>query len=135
MRLEERLEKIEAVLNELKVLNEKMPVIVEGRSDIKVLRELGIEGDVIQLNRGQSLFNFCEWISHRYKMVVILTDWDRKGGHLCNLLKEDLKANDVKFNTGIRAKLASYCKKETKDVEGLIGCIYRLKKKIKTPIK
>lgn len=131
MQKEERLEKIEKVLTELKAINTEIPVIVEGESDIRTLRELGIQGEIIQINRGQPLFNFCEEIAREYAKVVILTDWDRKGGHLCKILKEDLKANDVQFNIDIRAKLASYCKKETKDVEGLVGCVNRLKSAIK----
>jgi 5S rRNA maturation endonuclease (ribonuclease M5) len=124
---EDLLEKIEEVLLKLKGLNAEIPIIVEGEADVLALRELGIEGEIIPINRGQSLFNFCEELSRNYKEVLILTDWDRKGGHLCKVLSEDLKANDVKFNTDIRAKLASYTKKETKDVEGLAGCVRRLK--------
>ncbi len=130
---EELLEKIEEILKELKAINTDLPIIVEGESDVKTLRELGLEGEIIQINRGQSLFNFCEEIAKKYSKVVILTDWDRKGGHLCRLLSEGLKANDVQFNTELRAKFAGYCKKETKDVEGLFGCVHRLKNQIKSP--
>jgi 5S rRNA maturation endonuclease (ribonuclease M5) len=127
---EDLLEKIEEVLLKLKGLNAKIPIIVEGEADVRALRELGIEGEIISINRGQSLFNFCEELSRNYKEVLILTDWDRKGGHLCRVLSEDLKANDMKFNIDIRAKLASYTKKETKDVEGLAGCVRRLKNQV-----
>lgn len=131
LQAQELLEKIEEVLKKLKEINTEMPIIVEGESDVRALRELGLEGEIIPINKGQSLFNFCEEIARKYGRVVILTDWDRKGGHLCKLLKENLKANDVLFNTEMRAKLAGYCKKETKDVEGLSGCVYRLKNRIK----
>ena len=131
MQEQELLEKIEEVLKKLKEINTEMPIIVEGESDVRALRELGLEGEIIPINRGQSLFNFCEDIARKFARVVILTDWDRKGGHLCKLLRENLKANDVQFNTEMRAKLAGYCKKETKDVEGLAGCVYRLKNGIK----
>ena len=130
MQKEELLEKIEDVLAKLKAINSDLPIVVEGESDVKALRELGIEGEIIQINRGQPLFNFCEEIAREHAKVVILTDWDRKGGHLCKVLRENLKANDVHFNTEIRAKLASYCKKETKDVEGLLGCVNRLRRGI-----
>jgi 5S rRNA maturation endonuclease (ribonuclease M5) len=131
LQTEDLFEKIKKVLEELKSLNEEIPVIVEGESDVKALRDLDIRGEIIQINKGQRIFNFCEEISRKYPVVILLTDWDRKGGQLCKLLKEGFKANDVKFNTDIRAKLAGYCKKETKDVEGLPGCVYRLSQEIK----
>ena len=131
MLAEELLEKIEDVLAELRAENEKIPIIVEGVADVRTLRELGVSGEIISINTGSSLFHFCEEIAKKYSTVIILTDWDRKGGHLCRVLSEDFKANDVYFNTEIRAKLAGYCKKETKDVEGLAGCVRRLKQRIK----
>lgn len=130
MQAQELLEKIEDVLLELEQKNKKVPIIVEGEADIKALRELGLEGEIISINKGQSLFNFCEDLAKRYTDVIILTDWDRKGGHLSKILSEDLKANDLHFNTEFRARLAGLCKKETKDVEGLPACVQRLNQKI-----
>jgi 5S rRNA maturation endonuclease (ribonuclease M5) len=120
-------ERIEKVIAELIALNEDVPVIVEGGADVRALRELGLKGIIIHINVGQPLFNLCEDISRKYTEVIILTDWDRKGGHISRVLQEDLKANDVKFNTDIRARLSYLCRKETKDVEGLVGTIQRLK--------
>lgn len=111
----------------MKTGNLQLPVIVEGESDVKALRMLGLEGTVLPMNIGQPIFNLCEEISRRHTKVIILTDWDRKGEQLARLLQEGLKANDVKFNTDIRARLAFLCRKETKDVEGLVGTIQRLK--------
>ena len=124
---EELVEKIEKVLTELSTLNDVIPIIVEGESDVRALRELGLKGIIMKINVGQSLFNLCEEIAREYTEVIILTDWDRKGGHISRVLQESLKANDVKFNTDIRARLAYLCRKETKDVEGLVGTIQRLK--------
>jgi len=123
----ELVEKIEKVIAELVTLNDVIPVIVEGGSDIRALRELGLRGTIININVGQSLFNLCEEIARKYTDVIILTDWDRKGGHISRVLQEGLKANSVKFNTDIRARLAYLCRKETKDVEGLAGALKRLK--------
>jgi 5S rRNA maturation endonuclease (ribonuclease M5) len=89
-----------------------------------------MEGEIISINKGQPLFNFCEDMAKKYSKVIILTDWDRKGGHLSKVLSEDLKANDLHFNIEIRAKLAGLCKKETKDVEGLPQCVHRLNLRI-----
>ena len=127
MESKELLEKIETVIDNLKAENQDLPVIVEGESDIYTLRQLGLEGTILSINTGHPLFNFCEEIAKHYKKVILLTDWDRKGNYLAKLLSEALKANDVKFNTDIRARLAYLCRKETKDVEGLVGTIQRLK--------
>ncbi|MDX1534551.1 MAG: hypothetical protein R3291_02910, partial [Thermoplasmata archaeon] len=59
--------------------------------------------------------------------VLILTDWDRRGGQLSRLLREALAANDVRANTEIRARLARLCKKEVKDVEGLGRLVGRIR--------
>ena len=131
MLAEDLLEKIEDVLADLRALNTEIPIIVEGEADVRALRELGMEGEIISINKGQTLFNFCEDLAKKYSKVIILTDWDRKGGHLSRVLSEDLKANDLYFNTDVRAKLAGLCKKETKDVEGLPGCVERLGLRIK----
>jgi 5S rRNA maturation endonuclease (ribonuclease M5) len=130
LQAQELLEKIEDVLYELKQKNVKAPIIVEGEADVKALRELGLEGEIISINKGQSLFNFCEDLAKKYTEVIILTDWDRKGGHLSKVLSEDLKANDLHFDTEIRARLGGLCKKETKDVEGLPACVQRLNLRI-----
>jgi 5S rRNA maturation endonuclease (ribonuclease M5) len=127
MLAQELLEKIEDVLEELRALNSKIPIIVEGEADVRALRHLGMEGEIISMNKGQTLFNFCEDLAKKYSKVIILTDWDRKGGHLNKVLSENLKANDLHYNSEIHAKLAELCKKETKDVEGLAGCVRRLK--------
>lgn len=127
METKELLEEISKVIEELKNENQQLPVIVEGEYDVKALRALGLEGIVLPVNIGQPIFNFCEDISRHYKKVIILTDWDKKGDHLAKLLQEGLKANAVKFNTDIRARLAYLCRKETKDVEGLVGTLKRLK--------
>jgi 5S rRNA maturation endonuclease (ribonuclease M5) len=128
---QELLEKIELVLSELRSANLEIPIIVEGEADVRALRELGMEGEVISINKGLSLFNFCEDLAKKYSKVIILTDWDRKGDQLNKILSDDLKANDLYFNTEVRAKLAGLCKKETKDVEGLPGCLERLNLRIK----
>ncbi|HUS57002.1 MAG TPA: toprim domain-containing protein, partial [Thermoplasmata archaeon] len=84
---EERLEQIMKVLDELEELSSTMPVVVEGLKDVEALRRVGIERNVITLGRGSTLFTFCEEVSRSTKEVVVLTDWDRKGGRLARTLK------------------------------------------------
>lgn len=119
MNEEERLEELFELIEELIELNERLPVIVEGVKDRKTLRAIGLRGDIITINRGNSIFNECEQIARKHPEVIILTDWDRKGGKLKYLLTDGFKNNEVKCNTDIRGRLAKLVKKDVKDVEGL----------------
>ncbi|MGQ9588475.1 MAG: toprim domain-containing protein [Thermoplasmata archaeon] len=124
---EERLEGLEKVLAELEELSEKLPVIVEGNKDIAALKRLGITKNVVSLSRGDSIFAFCEKLSKKSREVVILTDWDRKGGHLARMLKEALETNGVSVNDRVRTQLVVLLKKEVKDIESMPTFIERLR--------
>jgi len=124
---EERLEQLGKALEELDNLSENLPVIVEGARDVAALRKLGISKNVIPLNKGKSIFTFCEDLAKRSKAAVILTDWDRRGGQLARMLKEGLEANGVRVNDRIRTHIVILSKKEIKDMESLPTFIERLK--------
>jgi 5S rRNA maturation endonuclease (ribonuclease M5) len=123
----ERLEELEEVLAELEDVSEDTPIVVEGSKDVEALKRLGITRNVHHLNQGESVFNFCVGLSRRSRKLVILTDWDRKGGMLARMLKEACHANEVSADAEMRAKLAILSKKEVKDIEGLPAFIERLR--------
>ncbi len=124
---EERLEELEKVLQELEDLSGEVPIIVEGLRDLNALKRLGIAKNVYPLNKGKSVFSFCEELSRRAKTAVILTDWDRRGGQLARMLKDGLEANGVRANDSIRMQIVILSKKEIKDIESLPTFIDRLK--------
>jgi len=115
------------VFEELEDLSESTPIIVEGTRDVAALRKLGITKNVHPLNKGKSIFSYCEDLSKRSGSAVILTDWDRRGGQLARMLRDGLKANGVKVNDRIRAKIVILSMKEVKDIESLPTFINRLK--------
>ncbi len=123
----ERLEELEDVLAELEVLSETTPIVVEGTKDVEALKRLGIAKNVRQLNKGDSVFNFCEELSRTERTLVILTDWDRKGGMLARMLKEACHANEIEADLRIRTKLVILSKKEVKDIESLPTFMDRLR--------
>lgn len=125
MNTEKRLEKIEKIIGKLKILNQDYPVIVEGKKDEQSLRSIGLNGKIIKIIG--TLSKLCEGISREYKKVILLTDWDKKGGSICRNLKNYLNANSVKYDERIRAELALLCKKEIKDVESLFTYIENLR--------
>ena len=116
MDLEHCVEEVELALDELVQVNLTAPVIIEGMKDEKALRKLGLTGEIIILNKGMSLSDFSDWIAERYNHVVILSDWDRRGGSLCRRLKELFKGR-VNYNVDLRQRLSKYAM--IKKVEGL----------------
>jgi dTMP kinase len=116
MNLERCLEEVELALDELVEINNTVPVIVEGVKDRRALRKLGLTGDIITINKGISLSDFADQVSEQYDEVIILSDWDRRGGSLCRRLKELLKGR-VLYNVQIRQRLSKYAM--IKKVEGL----------------
>ena len=124
---QERLEHLLKVLEELETLSEEMPIIVEGMRDIDALKSLGISNNVVSLSKGMSIFAFCERLAREWDAVLILTDWDRKGGRLARKLREALMANGAKPVETVRTQLAFLAKKDIKDIESLPTFVRRLR--------
>lgn len=123
----ERLEMLEEIVEELDQRSASEPIIVEGPRDVKAMRMLGITGIVRSINIGNSLINFCASLASEHDRFIILTDWDRKGGHIAQLLRKGFEAADAKYDENLRRKIASLTKKDLKDIEGLPAYIERLR--------
>jgi 5S rRNA maturation endonuclease (ribonuclease M5) len=95
------LEDVQKALSELIEENNLIPVIVEGEKDVDALRRLGLTGKIITLNSGLTIIDFCDKIADEHKEVIILTDWDRKGGFLYRIIERNLEGR-VKVNTYYR---------------------------------
>lgn len=104
------------------------PVVVEGVKDVRALKRLGVEKNVISLGKGLSIVQFCEQLAREWDQVILMTDWDRKGGRIARVLKEAFEADGVKVNDRIRARLVTLAKKEVKDIEGLPTFLERLRR-------
>ena len=122
------LEEIEKALIELREENKKIPVIVEGEKDIEALKKLGLTGKIISLNSGSSLIDFCDKIAREYKDIIILTDWDKKGGFLCSTIRRNLQGR-VFCNTYYREVFAKCSMIKT--VEGLPSWFMTMNEKIR----
>ncbi len=123
----ERLEELEKVLSELEDRSVDTPIVVEGAKDVEALKRLGITKNVHPLNQGESIFNFCEQLSRDRRKLIILTDWDRKGGMLARRLKEACHANEIEADLSVRTELVILSKKEVKDIESMPTFIERLR--------
>jgi len=121
------IEDLQELLIELKEENKYVPIVVEGDKDIFALKKLGISGKIIGINKGITLSNFCDRISHQYNKIIILTDWDRRGGYICRTIRKNLQGR-VDCNTKYRE---TFAKNTTiKTVEGLPSWIDTINKKI-----
>jgi len=121
------LEELEKLLSELQEKNTSIPIIVEGDKDVAALRKLDIKGIILSVNTGKSLADFCDRIAEQYENIIILTDWDWRGGRLCHTIRKNLEGRihcDIKY----RQLFARYSMIRT--VEGLPSWIETMKKKI-----
>jgi len=128
MDYEKSLEDLEKALFELREENKTIPIIVEGDKDIEALRKLEVTGEIIRFNQGLSIPDFCNMISQKYKSIILLTDWDRKGGYLCSTIKKNLEGL-VNCNTRYREIFAK--RSMIRTLEGLPSWIQTLKQKIR----
>ena len=129
MNYRKSLEYLEKTLYELQEENKQIPIIVEGDKDIDALRRLEIKGVIISINTGVSIIDFCDRVASECSHVIILTDWDRKGGFLCYMIKKNLEGR-VNCNTRFREVFAKYSMIRT--VEGLPSWIETLKAKVRS---
>ena len=83
-------------------------------------------GNIIQINRGTSLTDFCDWLSERFQKIIILTDWDKHGGSLCRTIMKQLKGR-VDYDTSFRKIFSKYAMIRT--VEGLPSWLFTMKDK------
>jgi len=127
MNPKETLEILEETLDELNEASKIMPIIVEGLKDRMALRSLGVNGNVVVLNDGESILNTCEKLARKWGAAIILTDWDHKGGQLARSLMDSLEICGVSYDTEYRASISRMVKKDIKDVEGLPPLIQRLR--------
>jgi 5S rRNA maturation endonuclease (ribonuclease M5) len=121
------LEELEELLGELREENKTVPIIVEGTKDIAALRKLEMAGEILLFNTGQSVSDFCDTIAQKYQKIILLTDWDWRGGRLGSTIKKHLE-NRVDCNIRYRQMISYLCGCRT--VEGLPSWLQTFRKKI-----
>jgi len=127
MDYKESLEELEKLLSELQEKNNSIPIIVEGDKDVAALRKLEFKGTILSINTGKPLADFCDRIAEQYKDIIILTDWDFRGGRLCHTIRKNLEGR-VNCDIRYRGLLVRHAMIRT--VEGLPSWIETMKKKL-----
>jgi len=127
MDFKKSIEDLEKIIAELGEENRYIPIVVEGKKDIEALRKLDINGEIIGINSGHTLIDFCDKIAQEHTDIIILTDWDRKGGYLCRTIKRNLEGR-VNCNTKYRELFAKNAMIRT--LEGLPSWLETMKGKL-----
>ncbi len=104
-------------------------VVVEGDRDRRSLRRLGVDGRIVVVHGGQTLSGTAQALVGGADRVIVLTDWDTKGGRLAQRLKEFLEADRAELDLEFRRRLARIVHGELVHVEGLYGWARRLAEK------
>lgn len=121
------LEDLEKILLDLRMENESYPVVVEGKNDVKALRNLDLGGSIMSFNVGLSTVNFAEFMSKEHDTIILLPDWDHKGTKLMKEWRNQFRALGVKVIDELWVRLFKLVKKEITCVEDLDRLVVRLK--------
>ncbi len=82
-------------------------LLVEGDRDREALRALGVtRASLVVVNSGRPLPAVVEALVDRGRPVVVLTDWDRKGGHLAFRLSQMMADGRVPVDLTFRRRFA-----------------------------
>lgn len=102
---QERLDRLERAIDLLRETAEAGTVVVEGARDVAALEWLGIGGLHVKVHQGRPLPAVLEDLAQSPSPVVLLVDWDRKGGQLLSLLEGNLRAR-VQVDLACRRRIA-----------------------------
>ena len=129
---EKRLEKIKKLLERLETKTKKgIPIVVEGKNDIKALNNLGISGNIILAKTyGKSFLDVLSEIEQTRSLeVVLLFDFDRRGKEWTQRLASSLDGLKITPNLVFWKMLMGLVGHDVKDIEGLATYIETLKTK------
>ncbi len=104
MEPEDRLRRLNQALAELAEASHDVPILVEGIRDEAALRALGVRGEVIVYNRGGSMLDMADRLRGRPRLILLF-DWDKKGGQLVRLLRQQIEGQ-VQIDLETRRELA-----------------------------
>ncbi len=93
--------------------------VVEGERDRRSLRRLNVSGEIVLFHSARGLSRLTRSLASGGRRVILLTDWDREGGHLAHRLAELLAAEGVRYDVEFRRKLSKAVRGEVAHVEGL----------------
>ena len=123
---DERFEALEEILDAIQDMSADHVLLVEGKKDVAALRNLGLDAEIICVQRDGGPLRSAELLSNIGKKGIILTDWDDRGNRLTDDLAHHLSSLCISYDLDIRDRLRNICIKDIKDVESLDSFYRRL---------
>jgi 5S rRNA maturation endonuclease (ribonuclease M5) len=87
---------------------EGLLIVVEGKRDEKILRELGVKASIVKTQSGRPRLEFLEEIASAAGeggQVLILTDFDPEGVDLCRFIERDLELRKIAILKRLRLEI------------------------------
>lgn len=131
--LKDKEEKIEEIISKITEESDRGKlIIVEGKKDAQVLRELGVNGTILMVKTGGK--SFLEATAEIEKFgaseVILLLDFDRRGLEGTRRLREDLERAKIKVNMGFWHDLHSLVGREICCIESLASYLRTIQDRI-----
>lgn len=131
-KLKNKLEAVQQLLSGLKAESTKgVPIIVEGQKDVDALKEFGINGAIISAKTCAKSFSdvLFQLEKQKYKEVILLFDFDRRGVEWTKRLKQCLEQTKIKPNVHFWSSLKAFLGHDIKDIESLTTYLQTLQRK------
>ena len=86
---------------------ENILIVVEGKRDVRVLRDLGVKSPIIRTQLQNSRVQLAEDIAKQAggKEVLILTDFDREGVEICRFIEQELEIRKIRVLRRLRRQI------------------------------
>jgi 5S rRNA maturation endonuclease (ribonuclease M5) len=98
-RMEENERELVELIQSLDSKYKNMLIIVEGKRDALVLRNLGVEAPIFKTQSRLTKFDMIEKIVSEVEergQVLILTDYDNEGKEICSFIERELERRKIK---------------------------------------
>ena len=127
---DERLRRLDEILDRIQSMSSDHVILVEGKNDRRSLLDLNLSLDTIEVQRDGGPLRAAEMVYESGKKAIILTDWDDRGDRLAKDLSQQLSPLCIPYDMNIRKDLRDICIKDIKDVESLHSLYVRLERNV-----
>ncbi len=130
--LTEKEEKIKEILERLVQESAKGTlVVVEGKKDVRALRDLGVEGKIVPVkSSGKPLLDVISELEQTgTNKVILMLDFDRRGKELTAKMRRHLEGTGIVPDTTFWGQIFGLAGRDIKDVEGLAAYMETLERK------